>query len=235
MELGADVTLGGDAIAIERLKLELDRMNVEGRAAYAWANDERPARLDAAITAPEIDLDRVNALSKALLGGAAFDWPRDVTLSLKIGRAIVAGVEAKQTDVNMRIGANGIEIERLAIADFGGAALAVKAQIDTKAQTPRGALTLDFDARTLDGLVILLEKVRAAGSRATSPLGGTPDPGVVARFVRSRSRPSGERVPRTPRSRSMAAPASPALRCKVMSAPPVMPGSSTSRRSGPPR
>jgi hypothetical protein len=61
---------------------------------------------------PEIDLDRVNALSKALLGGAAFDWPRDVTLSLKIGRAIVAGVEAKQTDVNMRIGANGIEIER---------------------------------------------------------------------------------------------------------------------------
>ena len=157
-KVGADVTLGGDAIAIERLKLELDRMTVEGRAAYAWANDERPARLDAAITAPEIDLDRVNALSKALLGGAAFDWPRDVTLSLKIGRAIVAGVEAKQTDVNMRIGANGIEIERLAIADLGGAALAVKAQIDTKAQTPRGALTLDFDARTLDGLVILLEK-----------------------------------------------------------------------------
>jgi hypothetical protein len=153
-KVAADVTLGGDAIAIERLKLELDRMTVEGRVAYAWANDERPARLDAAITAPEIDLDRVNALSKALLGGAAFDWPRDVTLSLKIGRAIVAGVEAKQTDVNMRIGANGIEIERLAIADLSGAALAVKAQIDTKAQTPRGALTVDFDARTLDGLVI---------------------------------------------------------------------------------
>jgi hypothetical protein len=31
-------------------------------------------------------------------------------------------------------------------------------QIDTKAQTPRGALTVDFDARSLDGLVILLEK-----------------------------------------------------------------------------
>ena len=57
----ADVTLGSDSIAIERLKLELDRMAVDGRLAYAWANDERPARLDAAITAPEIDLDRVNA------------------------------------------------------------------------------------------------------------------------------------------------------------------------------
>ena len=125
--------------------------------AYAWATDERPARLDAAITAPEIDLDRINALGKALLGDAAFDWPRDVTLSLKVGRAIVAGLEAKQTDVNMRIGANGIEIDKLAIADFAGASLAVKAHIDTKAQ-PHGTMTLDFDARTLDGLLVLLEK-----------------------------------------------------------------------------
>ena len=155
--LGADVTLGSDSIAIERLKLELDRLNVDGRMAYAWASDERPARLDAAITAPEIDLDRINALGKALLGDAAFDWPRDVTLSLKVGRAIVAGLEAKQTDVNMRIGANGIEIDKLAIADFAGASLAVKARIDTKAQ-PHGTMTLDFDARTLDGLLVLLEK-----------------------------------------------------------------------------
>ena len=155
--LGADVTLGSDSIAIERLKLELDRLNVDGRMAYAWASDERPARLDAAITAPEIDLDRINALGKALLGDATFDWPRDVTLSLKVGRAIVAGLEAKQTDVNMRIGANGIEIDKLAIADFAGASLAVKARIDTKAQ-PHGTMTLDFDARTLDGLLVLLEK-----------------------------------------------------------------------------
>ena len=155
--LGADVTLGSDSIAIERLKLELDRLNVDGRMAYAWASDERPARLDAAITAPEIDLDRINALGKALLGDTTFDWPRDVTLSLKVGRAIVAGLEAKQTDVNMRIGANGIEIDKLAIADFAGASLAVKARIDTKAQ-PHGTMTLDFDARTLDGLLVLLEK-----------------------------------------------------------------------------
>ena len=155
--LGADVTLGSDSIAIERLKLELDRLNVDGRMAYAWASDERPARLDAAITAPEIDLDRINALGKALLGDTTFDWPRDVTLSLKVGRAIVAGLEAKQTDVNMRIGANGIEIDKLAIADFAGASLAVKAHIDTKAQ-PHGTMTLDFDARTLDGLLVLLEK-----------------------------------------------------------------------------
>ena len=49
---GGDITLGSDAIAIERLKLELDRMTVAGRFAYAWADEDRPARLDAALTAP---------------------------------------------------------------------------------------------------------------------------------------------------------------------------------------
>jgi AsmA-like C-terminal region len=140
------------------LKLELDRMTVAGRFAYAWADEDRPARLDAAFTAPEIDLDRVHVLAKAMLGGMAFDWPREGALSLKIGRALIAGVEAKQTDVNVRLGANGLVIEQLAVADFGGAALAVKGRIGTKAQPPRGALTLDLDARALDGVTAALEK-----------------------------------------------------------------------------
>ena len=107
---------------------------------------------------PDIDLDRVNLVAKAVLGGVAFDWPRRGALSLKIGRALIAGVEAKQTDVNLRLGAHGLEIDQLAVADFGGAALAVKGRIDTKAQPPRGALTLDLDARGLDGVTAALEK-----------------------------------------------------------------------------
>ena len=87
-----------------------------------------------------------------------FDWPRRGALSLKIGRALIAGVEAKQTDVNLRLGANGLEIDQFAVADFGGAAFALKGRIDTKAQPPRGALTLDLDARGLDGVTAALEK-----------------------------------------------------------------------------
>src|SRR5215470_8568565 len=75
----------------------------------------------------------------------------------------------------MRVDANGFEIERLAIADFGGASLAVKGRIDGKAQSPRGAVTLDLDARALDGVMALLEKIapqtaeqlRRAGGRLT--------------------------------------------------------------------
>jgi AsmA-like protein len=158
LRFGGDMTLGSDSIAIERLKLELDRMTVAGRFAYAWASDNRPARLDATLAAPDIDLDRVHALAKAVLGDAALDWPREGALSLKVARAAVAGVEARDADVNMRIDANGLEIERLAIADFGGTALAIKGRIDTTAQSPRGAVTLDLDARALGGVVTLIEK-----------------------------------------------------------------------------
>src|SRR5262249_43725703 len=144
-----------------------------GRLACVWARDDRPARLDVALTGPEIDSDGVHAVAKAVLGDSAFDWPREGALSLKIARAFVAGVEAKQTDVNMRVDANGFEIERLAIADFGGAGLAVKGRIDGKAQSPRGAVTLDLDARALDGVGALLGKIapqtpgraRGAGGR----------------------------------------------------------------------
>src|SRR6201987_3908964 len=95
-----DVALGSDAITLDGLKLEFDRMTVAGRLAYAWASDDRPARLDVALTAPEIDFDRVHAVAKAVLGDSTFDLPREGALSLKIGRAFVAGVEAKQTDVS---------------------------------------------------------------------------------------------------------------------------------------
>ena len=53
---------------------------------------------------------------------------------------------------------NGLDIERLAIGDFGGAALAVKGSIDTRAQAPRGAIKLDLDARRLDGVATLFER-----------------------------------------------------------------------------
>ena len=159
LRLGGDISVGSDAIAIDRLQFDVDRMTVAGRLAYTWAHDDRPARLEAALTAPEIDFDRVHAVAKALLGGVAFDWPREGILSLKIARALVAGVEAKQAEIDMRSDANGFEIARFAIADFGGATLAVKGRIDATPQSQRGAVTLDLDARALDGILALLEKL----------------------------------------------------------------------------
>ena len=183
LRLGGDVALGGDAITLEGLKLEFDRMTVAGRLAYAWASDDRPARLDLALTAPEIDFDRVHAVAKAVLGDATFDWPREGALSLKVARAFVAGVEAKQTDVSMRADANGFEIERLAIADFGGTGLAVKGRIDGKTQSPRGALTLDLDVRALDGVMALLEKIAPQTAEQLRRAGGRWTPAALRASV----------------------------------------------------
>ncbi len=162
LRLGGDVTLGSDAITLEGLKLEFDRMTVAGRLAYAWASDDRPARLDVALTAPEIDFDRVHAVAKAVLGDSTFDLPREGALSLKIARAVVAGIEAKQTDVSMRADANGFEIERFAIADFGGAGLVVKGHV-----------------RALDGVMALLEKFAPQTAEQLRRVGGRLTPAAL--------------------------------------------------------
>ena len=157
--IDGEVRLGKDAIAVERLRAELDRMRLEGRVAYLWATSERPARIEASLRAPDIDIDRTYALMQGLLAGTAFDWPREGEVRAEIGRASLAGVEALRTDVNMRFNTHGVEIERLAIGDFGGAMLAIKGRIDTREQSPTGALTLELNAKRLEGVTALLEKL----------------------------------------------------------------------------
>jgi large subunit ribosomal protein L24 len=152
LRVAGTLTLGNDQFAVEALKAELDRMTVAGRFGYRWAGDRRPARIDGALTAPQIDIDRIQALGKAMFDDASFDWPREGNLSLKIGRAMIAGVDAKQVDVDMRIDARGVEVDRFGVADFGGASLAVKGRINTEAQSPHGTISLDLNARSLDGI-----------------------------------------------------------------------------------
>jgi len=159
LSIDGNVRLGRDEIAVDQLKAALDRMTVEGRLAYAWGRGDRPPRIEAVVSAPDIDLDRAYGVMQGLFDGTVFDWPREGLVSARIGRATLAGVEAMQAHANMRFNAQGLEVERLAIGDFGGAALTVKGSIDTRTRIPRGALTLDLDARRLDGLTALVERM----------------------------------------------------------------------------
>jgi uncharacterized protein involved in outer membrane biogenesis len=156
--VSGDLSVGSETIAVEQLNAEIDRMTALGSFTYSWSRNDRPARLDAALTAPEINIDRVHAVAKAIVGDTEFDRPREGSLSLKIGRTSVAGIEVKQSDVKMRIDSDGLDIDQLAIADFGGIALAAKGRIDTRAQPPRGAVTLNLDAGSLEGVTALVEK-----------------------------------------------------------------------------
>jgi large subunit ribosomal protein L24 len=161
MSLDGDIRLGRDAIAAERFSAEIDRMKIEGRLAYYWAANGRPPRVEASLRAPDIDIDRTYGLMQGLLAGTGtvFDRPREGEVTAQIGRAVFAGIEARRADVNMRFNTHGIEIERLTIGDFGGATLVAKGRIDTRAQSPAGALTLDLHAKGFDGIVAFLEKL----------------------------------------------------------------------------
>src|SRR5262249_42218514 len=158
LRLSGDIAFGSGTVAIDRLNAEIDRMTVTGSFAYSRTSNDRPARLDVALTVPEINIDRVQVLAKAILGDPEFDRPRQGDLSFKIGRASVGGVDVKQSDIKMRIDSDGLAIDQLRIADFSGAALAVKGHIDTNMESPRAAVTIDLDARSLDGVTTLVEK-----------------------------------------------------------------------------
>src|SRR5262249_29269717 len=78
-----------------------------------------------------------------------------------------------------RVDANGFEIERLAVADFGGAALTAKRRIHGKAQSPRGAGTPDLDVRALDGVVAVLEEIAPATAGQPRPRSGRLTPATL--------------------------------------------------------
>ncbi len=158
LSLDGDVRLARNEIAVERLRAELDRMRVEGRLAYSWGDSQRPPRIEAVLSAPDIDLDRAYSLL-GLLDDSALEWPREGLLSAKIGRATLAGVELKGADVSVRFDAQSITVERLTVSDFGGASVSGSGTIDSRASAPRGAVTLELNARQFDGVAALIERI----------------------------------------------------------------------------
>jgi hypothetical protein len=158
LRLTSNITLNGDKVSFDQLRAELDRMKIDGHLDYAWADGDRPAKLNATLHAPELDLDRVQSLLVASLGETPPEWPREGTLAIDIGRTAVAGVDAQDITVKMRRDAGGFDIERVAIGDIGGARLAIGGRIDTHESVPRGSVTLDLDARSLDGMAALIGK-----------------------------------------------------------------------------
>ena len=76
----------------------------------------------------------------------------------------------------------------LRVADFGGATLAVKGRIDTEAQSPRGAITLDLNARALDGITTRWSRRLRRRWRKNCAARPATDPGDVARVAGGGSR-----------------------------------------------
>ncbi|HLH89719.1 MAG TPA: AsmA-like C-terminal region-containing protein [Xanthobacteraceae bacterium] len=189
LSLRGDVTLGATQLAVERFKAKLDGKAVEGRLAYEFATDRSPARLDAALNAAQIDLDGTLAFAGNALAGTAIAWPREIALKLDFGRATYLGVEAKGAHADLRLGPQGLDIEHLAIADFGGAVVDAQGHIDAVSPSWRGSMTLGLQAQQLAGMAAIAAKLapgstdllqalarRAAPARLTAKLDVAPAP-----------------------------------------------------------
>ncbi len=156
-QLRGDVTLSTDGIAVEQLRSEFDRGVVEGKLAYAWPAAGQPAKLNADLQAGEIDFDALLAFADGAFTGLGLEWPRDIALGLEVGRARIAGFEARNAAARLKLDAGGIQIERLSVADFGNAAFEAKGRIETTA-TPGGSIAVDLDARELNAVIALADR-----------------------------------------------------------------------------
>ena len=172
LTLRGDVTFGSDKFAVERLQAAFDRKTVTGRLAYVFASGKQAAKLDAALNAPELDIDTALAFGHALLAGSQIERPHDMTIAADIGRATVAGFVARDASARVKVDGNGVQIDRLAVADLGGGSFSASGRIDTSGHSPRGSLTLDFESGQAAAIAALVEKF---APKAAMPAAGLLD------------------------------------------------------------
>jgi large subunit ribosomal protein L24 len=157
-----DVTISGDRFAFDHLAMALNQEKMEGRLAYAWAardgvsGKEHPASLEGELHAAQLDVDALMAFAKAAMSGSSFEVPREVALTLDVGQATFAGIDARTVDARVKFNAGVLQVDRLSVADLGGAKLDISGHIDELSSKPRGRLNLDLDAAALSGLAKLV-------------------------------------------------------------------------------
>jgi uncharacterized protein involved in outer membrane biogenesis len=175
LRAAGDLTIGAQEIAADRLRFEFDRKTIEGRLAYSHAAAGRAARLEAELKAAELDLDALIGFARTALDGTAFERPREVALTANIGRATIAGVEAKGVSGTLKLDPAGLSFDRVQVADLAGAAFSLNGRMDGPLSAPQGNVTFEVDARGLEGTAAVLAKflpqaaepLRAAAAKLT--------------------------------------------------------------------
>lgn len=168
LSLRGDVTLGTERMAVEGLKAEFERKTVSGRLAYVFAKGKTPAKLDAVLNAPDLDLDATLGFGKALLAGSTIERPRAITVAADIGRATVAGFTGRNASARLKIDGDGIDIEKLSVADLGGAAFSASGRLVTSG-APQGSVRVDLDAPDVRPVLALLSRFAPETAQALEP------------------------------------------------------------------
>jgi len=164
--LRGDLTIGNERVEVERLKAEFDGKTISGRLAYYFTTPDRKARLDAELNAPNLDVDAALGFGNSLLAGSNIERPHDMTIAADIGRATIAGITARNASARLKIDAEGLQIDRLSVADLGGAAFSASGGIVTAAPSPHGNLRVDLDAPDMTPVMALLARFAPSSAQA---------------------------------------------------------------------
>src|SRR5204863_2679761 len=84
--------------------------------------------------------------------------PREIALTVDIGRASMAGVDVRGISGTFKLDPAGITFDRVRIADLAEAAFNLNGRMEGALEAPRGTVTFDVDARGLDGTIAVLSK-----------------------------------------------------------------------------
>ncbi len=156
-----DVTLRADRIAVEHLRTEIDRDVVEGSLSYTWPAFDRPARLDGELRAANLDLDGALVFGNSAFSGLGLERPGEITLAAEVGHAKIAGFDARDILARLKMDAGGLAIERLSIRDLGDTSFVASGHIRTQ-DSPGGSITVNLDARDLNGVIALTDRFAPA-------------------------------------------------------------------------
>ena len=146
LSVRGELTLGSEKIAFEHLRAKFARKTITGRFAYVFAAGKQPSKLDAALNAPELDLDVALGFAQALVKGSDLARPHDMAITADIGRATIAGIEGHNVSARFNVDADHWQIDRLSVADLGGASFSAGGNLVLNGPSPQGSLHVDLNA-----------------------------------------------------------------------------------------
>ena len=167
-----ETTIARDRFVLDHLSASLDREKLEGRLAYRFAAANHPAALDADLHAARLDVDAIAAFAHAAASDGSFEIPRAASLTLDVGEATVAGIDARALNARLKFDAGILHVDRLSIGDIGGAALEAIGRIDELSSQPRGQVNVDVTAATLEGLAAIAGRYAPQVPTSVKPFSG---------------------------------------------------------------
>ncbi len=146
LSVRGDLTLGSEKIAFEHMRAKFARKTITGRFAYVFADGKQPSKLVADLNAPELDLDVALGFGQALAKGSDLARPREMAINADIGRATISGIEGHNVSARINVDADHWRIDKLSVADLGGASFSAGGNLDLKGSSPQGSLHVDLNA-----------------------------------------------------------------------------------------